>query len=166
MQKNESRPGHYGDLHATYDGCILDCATEKRLPRVLNASDRPADAVALQDGDLIVADASEDYDGVCACIELQNVCNKKITGGLHTFAARDMAEKTSAGYRGYILKERRVAKELKRIATGVSVYGVSKTNLAKVVLFLPTTQEQDAIAEVLSDADAEITELERKLTSV
>ncbi len=154
---------HYGDLHATYEGCILDCDKEERIPRLKNRTDLPSDAVVLQDGDLVIADASEDYEGVCACIELQNVSNKRITGGLHTFATRDVAGKTAPGYRGYILKERHVAIELKRIATGVSVHGVSKRNLAKVEISLPPIQEQQAIASILAEADGEIAALERKL---
>ncbi|MCK4504666.1 MAG: restriction endonuclease subunit S [Candidatus Aegiribacteria sp.] len=154
---------HYGDLHATYSGCTLDCAKEKSLPRLRNSSDIPDDSVLLQDGDLVIADVSEDYEGVCACIELKNVCGKKITGGLHTFAARDSEGKTASGYIGYILKDRSVTKELMRIATGVSVYGVSKRNLARVRIHLPSVMEQRAIALVLSAADEEISALERKL---
>ena len=154
---------HYGDLHATYCGCILNCAAETRIPRLRQSAGLPNDAIMLQEGDIVIADASEDYDGVCAYIELQNVGNKTITGGLHTFAARDKTGETAFGYRGYVLQERSVSKELKRIATGVSVYGVSKTNLAKVRILLPPLPEQQAIAAVLSSVDAEIAALERKL---
>ncbi len=157
---------HYGDLHATYDSCILDCETEIRLPRLQNTSLVSSDAVCLQDGDLVIADASEDYEGICACIELQNIADKRITGGLHTFVVRDAAGKTAPGYRGYILKEEEVAKEVKRIATGVSVHGVSKTNLAKVELSLPCAEEQAAIAKVLATADTEIAALEGKLSAL
>ena len=77
--------------------------------------------------------------------------------------ARDAAGKTAKGYRGYVLKELAVSRELKRIATGVSVHGVSKTNLAKVKLAVSSLQEQQAIATVLSAADSEIAALEQKL---
>jgi type I restriction enzyme S subunit len=157
---------HYGDLHATYEDNILNCATEIRIPRVCQSSDLPSDAVTLQEGDLAIADASEDYEGVCACIELQNVGSRTITGGLHTIAARDTSGKTVLGYRSYILQEEGVSKELRQIATGVSVHGVSKTNLAKVQISLPPLSEQQAIASVLSAADAEIAALERKLASL
>jgi len=154
---------HYGDLHATYEECMLDCAKEKRIPLLRNGADLPPTTAFLEEGDVVIADASEDYEGVCACVELRNVGSKKITGGLHTFVARDAAGKTAKGYRGYVLKELAVSRELKRIATGVSVHGVSKTNLAKVKLAVSSLQEQQAIATVLSAADSEIKALERKL---
>lgn len=157
---------HYGDLHAAYDGCILDCEKDRRIPRLLNGADLPSDAVTLQEGDLVIAATSEDYEGVCACVELRNVRSKKITGGLHTFVVRDTCAKTAHGYRGYILRESSVYEELKRIATGVSVHGVSKTNLAKVKIVLPCHKEQQVIAKVLADADAEIAALERKLAAL
>jgi len=157
---------HYGDLHATYDGCVLDCAKEKRIPRIKNSPDCPSDAVFLKEGDLIIADASEDYEGVCACVELCNVGKMKITGGLHTFVARDTTMQTTNGYRGYILRERSFSSELKRIAAGVSVYSASKSNLAKITFYLPTIQEQAATVSILSAADAEITALERKLAAL
>ena len=110
-----------------------------------------------------MADASEDYEGVGACIELANLNGRKVTGGLHTFVLRDSSNETSFGYRGYMFREYALAKELKRISTGVSVYSISKTNLGKIDLTLPPLPEQRAIATVLSSADTEISALERKL---
>lgn len=117
----------------------------------------------LEEGDLVIADASEDFDGVCDCMEVKNIENKKVTAGLHTFAARDASGKTANGFRSYLLKHEAVSKRLKQISTGVSVHGVSKGNLQKVLLFVPPIDEQEAIAEVLSDADQEIEKLEAKL---
>lgn len=117
----------------------------------------------LKDGDLVMADVSEDYEGIGACIELKNVDSKKITGGLHTFVLRDSTGHTADGFRGYLFKEYGLSKELKRIATGVSVYSISKSNLTQVKLHLPPLQEQRAIAKVLATADGEIETLERKL---
>jgi len=157
---------HYGDLHATYDGCMLNCDKEERIPRLQNSADLPPKAVFLEEGDVVIADVSEDYEGVGACVELRNAGSKKITGGLHTFVVRDAANKTAKGYWGYLLKEAAVSRELKRIATGVSVHGVSKTNLAKVKIALPCLEEQKAIASVLSAAATELAAFERKLTAL
>jgi type I restriction enzyme S subunit len=43
------------------------------------------------------------------------------------------------------------------------VSGVSKTSIAKITLRFPCLAEQRAVAEVLSDMDAEITALEARL---
>ena len=54
--------------------------------------------------------------------------------------------------------------EIIKIATGISVYGVSKLNLSNIEIPLPPLPEQTAIATVLSDMDAEISALETRKT--
>ncbi|MEI6646142.1 MAG: restriction endonuclease subunit S [bacterium] len=154
---------HYGDIHATYTGPILDLAKERRVPMLKTSDALPDKLEFLQEGDLVMADVSEDYEGIGACIELKNLANKKLTGGLHTFVMRDTSSQTAEGFRGYMFNEYRLAKELKRIATGVSVYSLSKTNLAKIELLLPPLAEQQSITSVLWGADEEIAALEKKL---
>lgn len=54
-----------------------------------------------------------------------------------------------------------VKNELRKIATGISVYGISKNNLKNVLIPVPTLSEQKAIAKALSDIDNLITSLEK-----
>ncbi len=152
---------HYGDIHATFENKILDFETEKRVPylkdgfiskELFNDEKFPA----LQNGDLIIADASEDYEGVCNCIEIININERKVIGGLHTFAARGKNEKITPGFRTFVLDHHQVIRQLRRIATGISVYGVSKTNLSRVKIALPPLHEQKAIAQLLSSWDKAI----------
>lgn len=152
---------HYGDIHSTYENEILDLDIEQTVPYLLDGIIDPKcfddeSFPALKEGDLIIADASEDYMGVCDCVELKNINGAKIVSGLHTFAARATDGKIAIGYRTYSLQHEQVIRELRRIATGTSVYGVSKTNLSKVKIALPPLPEQKAIAKVLSTADAAI----------
>jgi len=154
---------HYGDIHATYTGAVLDLCKERRVPMLITSEELPSTLEFLKDGDLIMADVSEDYEGIGVCIELKNIDARKVTGGLHTFVLRDSTGYTAVGFRGYLFKEYGLAKELKRIATGVSVYSLSKSNLTEVKLHLPPLEEQRAIAKILATADGEIETLERKL---
>lgn len=152
---------HYGDIHATYENEILDLDIEKTVPYLLDGLIDPKSFdeesfPALKEGDLIIADASEDYEGVCDCVELKNINGAKIVSGLHTFAARAYEDDIALGYRTYALQHEQVIRELRRIATGTSVYGVSKNNLSKIKIPLPPLPEQKAIAQVLSTADAAI----------
>lgn len=152
---------HYGDIHATFENEILDFEIEKRIPYVndglLNKESlKEEDFPLLKDGDLIIADASEDYVGVAECVEVQHINGRRVVGGLHTFVSRDKKGKTSPGYRTYILKHPQVIRELRRIATGFSVFGISKTNLAKVKLPVPPFKEQEAIADLLHMMDTAI----------
>lgn len=159
---------HYGDIHATFENEILDFEIESRIPFVndgLISKEVSVDKKfpLLEDGDLIIADASEDLVGVAECIELRNVNGRKIVSGLHTFAARDKDGKTAAGYRTYILKHPQVIRELRRIATGFSVFGISKSNLSKVKIPLPPFKEQEEIARMLQTSDEEIQLVKTKL---
>jgi len=152
---------HYGDIHATYENEILNLDIEKTVPYLLDGLIDPKSFddesfPALKEGDLIIADASEDYEGVCDCVELKNINRTKVVSGLHTFAARTSEAKIALGFRTYALHHEQVIRELRRIATGTSVYGVSKTNLSKVKIPLPPLPEQKSIAQVLSTADVAI----------
>ncbi|MCX7648983.1 MAG: restriction endonuclease subunit S, partial [Flavobacteriales bacterium] len=157
---------HYGDIHATYENEILDLDIENRIPYLLDGLIDPKcfddkNFPALKDGDLIIADASEDYEGVCDCIELKNINGAKVVAGLHTFAARANENVVALGFRTYVLKNQQVIRELRRIATGTSVYSVSKNNLSKVKIALPPLPEQKAIARVLSTWDEAIHKTEQ-----
>ncbi len=128
---------HYGDIHATYKEPILDFEKEKSIPVVSNDVKIPNSADYLMDGDVIIADASEDYEGVGQAIELKNLNGKRVLAGLHTFALRDNSSLTIKGFRAYIFKNPKVSKAIKVIATGSKVYGISKANLFKFELVLP-----------------------------
>jgi type I restriction enzyme S subunit len=142
---------HYGDIHATYKNAVLDFNTETRIP-VLNKDIKPS-TYFLKNGDLIIADASEDYEGVGEALEVYNVDDKKVLAGLHTFALRDKNNKTAHGYRAYLFKNAEVKKRLKTIATGSKVYGISKGNLEKFKITLPPLPEQQKIAKILATWD-------------
>jgi len=131
---------HYGDIHATYKNAVLDFETETRIP-VLKNHIKPSTNF-LKEGDLIIADASEDYEGIGEALEVYNIENKKVLAGLHTFALRDKNNETAHGYRAYLFKNPDVKKRLKTIATGSKVYGISKGNLEKFKIILPPLLEQ------------------------
>lgn len=152
---------HYGDIHSTYLRPILDFENENRVPRLNEDLELPKSVQFLKNGDLVVADASEDYEGVGQAVELFNLNGNKAISGLHTFALRDKANLTVEGFRAYIFKNLAVKKELKKIATGSNVYGVSKGNLQKFKIVLPTREEQQKIAQILSTCDIAITKQEK-----
>lgn len=143
---------HYGDIHSKFKDELLDCEIEK-LPYIKDDLILNQKFNFLKDGDLIIADASEDYEGVGKCIEVKNVGSKKIVSGLHTFMARDNSGLTANGFRTYIFKNQKVSIELKKIATGTSVYSISKSYLQKLKFPIPSLQEQQKIAEILSTYD-------------
>jgi len=150
---------HYGDIHTKWS-LILDCEKEI-LPLI--AEEKVKNLPLLEDGDLVIADASEDFEGTGKSIEIKNVKGEKIVAGLHTLLLRGDKTKVADGFKAYITSIKAVKNSLVKIATGISVFGISKNNLKSIEIPLPPAiEEQQAIAHILSDMDAEIAALERK----
>lgn len=147
---------HYGDIHQRWS-TYLDCNKEE-LPYI--DQKRVQSIPYVQDGDLIMADASEDYEGIGASVEISNVGNSKIVAGLHTLLLRGNNELLADGFKGYLQYIPSIKRQLIEIATGISVYGISKTNIKTIIVDLPAIDEQQAIVSILSDIDTEISALE------
>ena len=109
-----------------------------------------------------MVDASEDYAGVGVSVEIKNTANRRIVAGLHTLLLRGNKEELADGFKGYLQYIPALKGELTKVATGVSVYGLLKRNIEDISLLLPKVAEQQAIAAVLSDMDAEIAALEQR----
>ncbi len=155
---------HYGDIHAKFINELLDLKEVEELPFIKDEAIKGNGFLFVKDGDLIIADVSEDYEGIGECVELINVGNKKIVGGLHTFVARAINGKTANGFRCYILRNPAVRLNLKKLATGSNVYGISKTNLSELKLIIPPLPEQRKIASILLSSDKEMQLLKNQLT--
>lgn len=146
---------HYGDIHSNFKSEILDFDKENRVP-FLKDEFSNGKFNYLKDGDLIIADASEDYAGVGECVEVKNIGKKKVIGGLHTIVLRSKSNLTVAGFNAYIFKNGCVNIELKKMATGISVYSLSKGNLSKFKIVLPPIDEQKKAAVILALMDENI----------
>ncbi|MEX2115291.1 MAG: hypothetical protein WEB37_00270 [Bacteroidota bacterium] len=129
---------HYGDIHAKYTKEILDFEVESQQVPVLRSNDVLSQKPDyLMNGDLVIADASEDYQGIAEAVELRNLKGRRVVGGLHTITARDTGGDTLPGYRTYALRHPAVRKRIMRAANGLSVFGISKSNLSKIDILLP-----------------------------
>jgi type I restriction enzyme S subunit len=153
---------HYGDIHATFTSENIDLS-KVEIPIIKEDSFSPKKEELLKDGDLIMADASEDYDGIGVTVSVHGIGKNKVVGGLHTFVLRDEKGLTSEYYRQYIFLNKEIRNKLQKVANGVSVYGISKTALSKMELPLPSTSEQNRIVSVLETWDKSIEKLEQKI---
>lgn len=149
---------HYGDIHTKWKS-FVDCGVDD-LPRIHKSKVR--NIPLLEDGDLVMADASEDYDGIGISVEANNATGRNVVAGLHTLLLRGNKGVLADGFKGYLQYIPDFRAALMRIATGISVYGISKGNIKDISILLPPVSEQQAIAKIISDMDAEITTLERK----
>jgi type I restriction enzyme, S subunit len=76
---------HYGDIHTKWNSFLnLDKSNLPTIPH-----NQLKGYHYLQEGDLIMADASEDYEGIGKSVEVLNLGSRKIISGLHTFLLRD-----------------------------------------------------------------------------
>jgi len=153
---------HYGDIHSTYTSTNIDLS-KTEIPLIKDKNFKFKKEELLKDGDIIMADASEDYSGVSVTISVYGIGNKKVVGGLHTYVLRDEKGITDEYYRQYIFRNPKIRNKLQKIANGVSVYGVSKTTLAKVFLPIPSLLEQNRIVSVLETWDKNIENLNKKI---
>jgi type I restriction enzyme S subunit len=143
---------HYGDIHTRFD-TFLDIS-EESLPYITN--DMIKKFVLLKDGDIVISDTSEDYDGVGKLVELINVGESKVISGLHTLLLRPKTNELINGFKGYLFNEERVRLEFLKYVTGIKVYSISKSSLSKVLLPVPTKMEQEQIKERLDSVNNEI----------
>lgn len=148
---------HYGDIHMKFHSHLdFRHINPPRITRHLckNAS-------FLKNGDWVMADASEDFDGVGKAIEIKGVKEgMQAVAGLHTFLLREKTSTFALDYKGHLGNLYSLHQQFLRVATGLKVFGVSKAALKHLVLNIPSPEEQIAIATILSDMDAEITTLE------
>ena len=147
---------HYGNVHA-HPRPALDCSYHE-LPRI--DDHRIGNASRLQDGDLVMVDASENLTGLGKSVEILGIGIDKIVAGLHTILCRGRSDHWAPGFKSYLQYIPAFRSALTRMATGISVYAISRKQLADIVLALPSPSEQVAIVAVLSDVDRLIESLE------
>lgn len=153
---------HYGDIHTDKIPEVVSGKTT--LAFLLDSISIPSEEkYLLKEGDIVLVDASEDYEGVGKNIEISAIQNKKIVAGLHTIALRPIdATNLTPGFGRYLLKHPLVSKRLKAIAQGTKVFSISFTLIQKLKVPLPPLEEQQKIVEVLETWDKAI-QLTRKL---
>ncbi|MFW7196473.1 restriction endonuclease subunit S [Enterobacter sp. BNK-16] len=143
---------HYGDIHTKFN-CLFDI--NKELVPYISKEIKITEDNLCRKGDLVIADASEDYNDIGKCIEIVNVGQQQIVAGLHTFLARPSTN-MALGFGSYMMQSSEVRKQIKVIATGVSVLSVTKKNLLELMLPLPSIGEQTKIANFLATIDDKI----------
>ncbi len=148
---------HYGDIH-TSSSARLD-AIAASTPYLSESKARTLDR--LECGDLVFADASEDYNGVGKSVEISNI-GSGLVSGLHTIPIRFQKSILSDGFKAYLQFIPSFRNHLLRLASGTKVYATQRSHIASAELKLPPVEEQTAIATVLSDMDAELAALEAR----
>ncbi|HKZ01650.1 MAG TPA: restriction endonuclease subunit S, partial [Pyrinomonadaceae bacterium] len=129
---------HYGDIH-TSNKTFVDVRSEYQDIPKLNVSLKKVSPVSLlNDGDVIFVDASEDDEGTSKHVVISNPDKTPFISGLHTIVAKSRTDELDHLYRRYCFQTRAIKTQFRFFAVGTKVSGISKTNIAKITLPVPS----------------------------
>ncbi len=134
---------HYGDIHTGVADLITN---DKVLPHI-----RSGEYELLSKNDIIVADASEDYQGIAEPSVILDEPKYKLVSGLHTIALRP--KKVSSLFIYYLLHTEIFKKYGYKVGTGMKVFGISYLNLSKFESFYPGKYEQIKVGNFFRELD-------------
>lgn len=153
---------HYGDIHKSSKAFIDVRAEYQDIPKLDIPLLRISPGSLLDDGDVVFVDASEDDEGTSKHVVIVNKDKTPYISGLHTIVAKSKTDELDARYKRYCFQTAAIKRQFFFYAVGTKVSGISKTNIARLLLPVPPLPEQTAIATILSDIDAEIAAQEAK----
>lgn len=138
---------HYGLIH---NGFETTCITgENQLFPYIKHSFIPAKYALIQNGDLILADASEDRKDVGKPVEMLDIGNQKIVSGLHTIHTRNKTDLIVNGFKGFYFQSSAMKQQIFKIANGSKIYGISSSAFNELKMFIPEKQEQKKIIDLM-----------------
>ena len=153
---------HYGDIHGSSKTSIDTEVDYPDIPKLVIPLKQISAKSLLKDGDVVFVDASEDDEGTSKHVVVVNKNNLPFISGLHTIVAKSKTDELAHEYRHYCFQTPAIRQQFLFYAVGTKVSGISKTNIPKLTLPVPSIPEQTAIAAVLSDMDTELTALEQQ----
>ena len=148
---------HYGDIHRKYNSIVNE---NKEITSYVKDINYVNKYELLKNNDLIFADASEDHEGIGKAVEVVNVNNNTVSG-LHTILARDNSNVFAPMFKGYYFNSPIVHNQIRVLANGFKVYGISKEAINKLNIKIPSIKEQSKIANTFYLLDKKI-ELQSK----
>ena len=155
---------HYGDIHTKYKPLFR--VGEENVPYVnADASANGFDDDAFcEEGDIVLADASEDLNDVGKAIEVVSLDGERVVAGTHTILATRRRSVPVVGFGGQLFQSNAVRAGIKKEAHGAKIYGISAKRISTVrIPFPPTMAEQKKLAECLGSLDNLIAAEDQKL---
>ncbi|WP_419587972.1 restriction endonuclease subunit S, partial [Thiolapillus sp.] len=144
---------HYGDIHKELNSTFR--IDDEVVPYVNDTlADSVKEGAFCEEGDIVLADASEDVDDIGKAIEIVNIGGQRLVSGLHTILVSRIDHRIVVGFGAYLHASSGVRKQIQQRAQGAKILGISKAQLAEVKLAYPTeAREQQKIAHCLSSLD-------------
>ncbi len=145
---------HYGDIHTKFKALFR--VGDEYVPFVNPdaSANRFNDSTFCEEGDIVLADASEDLDDVGKAIEVFSLDGERVVAGTHTILATRRGKIPVIGFGGQLFQSAAVRAGIKKEAQGTKVYGISAKRISTVsVPIPPTVAEQQKIAKCFSALD-------------
>jgi type I restriction enzyme S subunit len=114
-------------------------------------------------GDLVIADASEDYADIGKTVEIMDLEGAKVLAGLHTLLARRLGNDLVPGFGAVVMGSEAVRMQMKLLAQGTKVLGISPGRIEKIKLPIPPKAEQEAIVAFVRAMDAKVASLTKMI---
>lgn len=151
---------HYGDVLIKF-GEIID-VEKSTIPFITDSDFVLGNLAALDNGDIIIADAAED-ETVGKCTEITGLNDVVVVSGLHTIPCRP-SNKYASGFMGYYMNSNAYHNQLLPLIQGTKISSISKRALKETKIIFPVShKEQDHIGSFFNQLDNLITLQQRKL---
>ena len=141
----------YGEIYTTHHDYIR--TFHSRI-----SSDVAATATRLKCGDLLFTGSGETKEEIGKCVAFVTETLAYAGGDILILRAKNV----SSLYFGYMLNMPAAARQKASLSQGDAVVHISATALAQVTVDVPSVEEQNAIATVLTDIDSDIAALEAR----
>jgi type I restriction enzyme, S subunit len=158
VRKDESLSGslpciRYGEIYTKHDDYI------KHFYSWIS-SNVAETATRLKTGDLLFSGSGETKEAIGKCVAFIN--------DIEAYSGGDIVilrlENSNAQFMGYYLNTSPVVRQKSSKGQGDAVVHIGASTLASIQVTIPTLEEQEAIANILSDMDTEIDSISAKLT--
>ena len=152
FEDGDVRNIHYGDVLIKYGTSVdignssIPCIKPDRNIEKFSASSY------LQNGDIVFADTAEDY-AVGKATEIIGVSFHKVLSGLHTIPCRPH-DTFAPMYLGYYFNSHHFRSQIFRMIQGIKVSSISKSEIVKTCILVPSYEDQTRIASALNKVDS------------
>lgn len=161
--KGKADFGHGSAKYITFMNVLTSVRTSAEMVESVQLGPSESQNM-VQSGDLLFNGSSETPEEVALCSWVEN-CDAGVFLNSFCFGFRPfIADRLSGLFMAYFFRGRPGRKAVSSLAQGATRYNIAKTALLQAPLRLPCLDEQQAIAEVLSSMETEISALESRLT--
>ena len=150
---------HYGIIHSNNSNLVLSSS----LP-FINQDKLPKRFTLINEGDLILADTSEDRKDAAKGIEIINQSNAHILSGLHTIHLREKAPCTIPDFKAYYVASKSFRNFARKYCEGIKVFSIKPSLLKYTHFAYPQNKnEQVMIVDFLNKIEDKKAMLEKKI---